>query len=158
MKPQASVSDNAVAPRETSSPPQRNGPGEQAASPAVVAAASLHEGPLPSAAELQRYDQVVPGLAERIVRSWEKETEHRRSLERSWHEAEYRLASRGQSLAAGLSVLILGGSMFLVAQGHGVAGMAVVIAEIAALCGVFIYGRRSQTTGEDAATEPVESS
>lgn len=49
--------------------------------------AASYRGPLPPAGELRRYDETLPGLAERIVASWEGETQHRRSLEREAKKA-----------------------------------------------------------------------
>lgn len=64
-----------------------------------------HIGPLPPADELHRYDDVVRGLAERIVAQWEKETEFRHrtvaaALERDREELHLRSAGikRGQWL------------------------------------------------------------
>ena len=39
------------------------------------------EGPIPSPEVLARYDQIVPGAAERIIIQFEAETGHRRQLE-----------------------------------------------------------------------------
>jgi len=40
-----------------------------------------HIGPLPSGAEFERYDRVLPGTAERLVVLAEKETQHRHQFE-----------------------------------------------------------------------------
>ncbi|WP_441290212.1 DUF2335 domain-containing protein [Sorangium sp. KYC3313] len=42
---------------------------------------SFYDGPLPPPSMLSEYDQVLPGLAERIVKSFEEEGPHRRSLQ-----------------------------------------------------------------------------
>lgn len=41
-----------------------------------------HQGALPAPETLQRYDEVLPGLANRIVTRMEREGEHRHSIER----------------------------------------------------------------------------
>ena len=43
--------------------------------------ARSYQGPLPSPEVLAEFDEVVPGLAERIVVAWETQTAHRQSLE-----------------------------------------------------------------------------
>lgn len=42
-----------------------------------------YSGPLPPPAVLQRYDQVVPGAAERILRMAEGQSKHRQELEKT---------------------------------------------------------------------------
>lgn len=37
---------------------------------------------LPDAEELQRFDQVVPGLAARVADEWQKESAHRRDMDK----------------------------------------------------------------------------
>jgi len=103
--------------------------------------AASYRGPLPPASELLRYDEVLPGLAERIIGSWESETLHRRSLEQQDASVAAKLLLRGQLLAASLATLFFGGSVYLMSTGSGVAGMAVVVAEIVALVAVFVIGR-----------------
>ena len=48
----------------------------------IVETRSEHYGPLPPPSDLQEYDNVVPGAAERIIRMAENQSEHRRELER----------------------------------------------------------------------------
>ena len=43
--------------------------------------ATFHSGPLPSPDVLQKYDQVLPGLAERIMRLTENQHRHRQAIE-----------------------------------------------------------------------------
>jgi uncharacterized membrane protein len=83
----------------------------------------------------------MPGLAERIIRSWESETQHRRSLEQQDASLASKLLLRGQMLAASLATLFFGGSVYLMATGRGLEGMSVVVAEIVALAAVFFVGR-----------------
>ena len=94
------VSDKALAPsgEDAGTPEKSDRSGEF--SPAILEARRYHAGPLPPASELQRYDSVIPGLAERIVVAWESEIQHRRIREQSWDDraqswdtVESRLAS-----------------------------------------------------------------
>lgn len=123
----------------------------------ILEAKASYSGPLPPASELRRYEEVLPGLAERIVGGWEEETRHRRAIEQRAVDEESRLLNRGQWLAAVLSTLFFAGSVYLVAMGHGIEGMAVVLAEIVALSTVFYLGRRSLGTAEERpAPEPTD--
>jgi len=56
-------------------------------------------GPLPPPEILQKYNQVEPGLAERIVSMVEKQSEHRRSLEKKVVFSGERRALLGQIMA-----------------------------------------------------------
>lgn len=49
---------------------------------ARVEAQYFHAGPLPDPQSLQRYDDIVPGAAERIIVLAEKQASHRQKIER----------------------------------------------------------------------------
>ena len=60
---------------------------ENEATPRTEARVSIEQiqsssGPIPDPALLKAYDIVVPGLAERIVNRWEKQSDHRMALEK----------------------------------------------------------------------------
>lgn len=76
------------------------------------------QGPLPPPALLEQYDNIIPGLAKRIIHVAEEESEHRRASERQVisaaieHQREIRQSfRRGQFCAAsiGLAALVLTG-------------------------------------------------
>lgn len=58
-------------------------PNVRARGPAAPSAVSIrhHEGPLPTPEDLQRYEALTPGTAERIIRMAEDESGHRRRIE-----------------------------------------------------------------------------
>lgn len=60
----------------SSNSPQRQ-PSQQ-----VVQHASFYSGIIPKAEELERYEQISPGFANRIISMTEQEGHHRRSLEK----------------------------------------------------------------------------
>lgn len=49
---------------------------------AIYSQTSTYSGPLPAPEDLKRYDEVVAGAAERILRMAEENAEHRRQMER----------------------------------------------------------------------------
>ena len=57
---------------------ERNGPGRNS----LVAVEEAWAGPLPSPADLEAFNTVVPDGAARIFREWEAEADHRRRYER----------------------------------------------------------------------------
>ena len=98
-------------------------------------------GPLPPAAELARYEKVVPGSAARIVKWAEEEGEHRRAMERLVIPSNIRNASRGQMFAFILALAAIAAGTAIVLTGHSATGLAVIIADLATLAGVFVLGR-----------------
>ncbi len=71
----------------------------------LVQAEVFYAGPLPNAAEMERYERTLPGAADRLITMTESETEHRHSMER-W----------GQILAAAVPIFFvtLGAVVFLI--------------------------------------------
>lgn len=109
--------------------------------PALVAAYH-HEGPLPPPEQLAKYDEAVPGLAERIVTMAEDEGRHRRDLE----QRDVRIRARGESLGLIAAVLIClavnGLAAYALTLGASAEAVAMIVAEIAGLAGVFVLGRK----------------
>lgn len=56
----------------------------------------------------------------------------------------------GQRMAFALSLVALVGGVYLILQDKGVSGLSIVIADIAALAGLFYYAKRKQTAGKKA--------
>lgn len=71
---------------------------------AMVQRSISHSGPLPDPDTLQRYEQVLPGLAERIVAMAEKQSDHRQSLERAVILNGIKAEGRGASYAFALGL------------------------------------------------------
>jgi hypothetical protein len=82
-------------------------PGESEERPRgqLVRAEVFYTGPLPNAAEMERYERTLPGAADRIVAMSESEEDHR-----------HRIENRGQVLAAALPIFFvtLGAVVFLI--------------------------------------------
>lgn len=73
---------------------------------------------LPDADELARFDQVVSGLAARIADEWQKESAHRRDMERKMADGQLAGYKRYQVFAFILILGLLAGSVYLFATGH----------------------------------------
>ncbi|MHB8836708.1 MAG: DUF2335 domain-containing protein [Candidatus Methylomirabilia bacterium] len=89
----------------------------------------LRSGPLPPPEDLARYNQVVPGFAERIVVMAESEISHRHSQESRSIDADVAanksvLIERkiGQAMAFVIAMTVIGIGGFLVYSGHPIAG------------------------------------
>jgi uncharacterized membrane protein len=104
----------------------------------------LHLGPLPSPEQLAQYNQVLPGLAERIVAMAEKQSGHRQDIEGRVVRSNIRNATIGQFLAFVLGAGTIGGSIWLVSIGRSLEGVSGVVMAIGSLLWAFVSGKRSQ--------------
>lgn len=117
---------------------------------AIRAAATFieHSGPLPHPAVLERYNQIVPGGAERIFKWVEDQSSHRRHLEKIRVEGGLRNELLGQTLGFIIALLVITGGFLLIWNGKDIGddigGAAAVVAALAGLVGVFIYGKKEQ--------------
>ena len=109
-------------------------------------------GPIPQPETLLEYEQIMPGLAERIVRWTETEAEHRRTLERSL----LRLSWGGLWCAAAMATLSIIGGMVLVWAGRSVAGLIGIVGAVAGLVVVFVTGRRRMPLDTASPPSPAE--
>lgn len=101
-------------------------------------------GPLPPPQILERYDRVVPGGAERIVGWVEKQSAHRQAMEQEKLRGDLQNEKRGQYFALIVTLATIAASTLLILQGKDTSGLVLVITELAALAGVFVYGREAQ--------------
>lgn len=99
-------------------------------------------GPLPDPAELQTYDLLVPGAADRIIGEFEKQSDHRRGLEKVTVEGTERRAGLGQVLAATIVILAVVLGFVAVIMGQPVAGAAIAAAALGSAALVYVIGGR----------------
>ena len=93
---------------------------------------------------LERYNQVFPGCAERIVAMAESQSSHRQHLESTHSQGTQKTERRGQVFGFLLGMTAIVGGIGLIAFDKDAAGLASIIAALVSLAGVFIYGRWSQ--------------
>ncbi|MBI4827473.1 MAG: DUF2335 domain-containing protein [Nitrospinae bacterium] len=101
-------------------------------------------GPLPPPNILQKYNDVMPGLAERIVNSAEKQASHRMDLEKIVIQGEDRRAYLGWGSGTVLALLVVLLGAYLVYVGRNVEGFSTLAATAATFAGVFFYGKHKQ--------------
>jgi len=113
---------------------------------------TLHMGPIPDAELLAKYEDVLPGLAHRIVQMAEREQAHRHAIEQVEVHQPYQLARRGQILAITAIVLVLAFAVFLAAIGSPITAGVLVGIDLLGLVTVFITGQRATSAAESEAT------
>lgn len=124
----------------------------------VQAQVSAFRGPLPPPEILREYDQILPGLAERVVTMAENQSRHRQDVEKSVISTRNRNETLGQIFGFILALVIAGGSIWLIFMGKKIEGLATIIAEIASLAGIFIYARRKQQKELSQKKQAIEES
>jgi uncharacterized membrane protein len=106
-------------------------------------------GPLPPPSILARYDEVVPGAANRILTMAEQQSAHRRDLEHAVVTSNVKLAARGQQLTFVLAMVALVGGFYLVSIDKDAEGIGSIVTAVAGLVGVFLWGRWQERKERD---------
>jgi uncharacterized membrane protein len=91
---------------------------------------------------LAEYEQVLPGLAERIVKMAETQMVHRQGLEAKHLDGESRRANRGQycGLVVALGGFLLSG--WCVIHGQAVTAALIASLDLVSLVSTFLYGTK----------------
>ena len=138
-------------------------PGLVSRPPEVVSLPSVAwSGLLPSPGDLQRYEEILPGAANRILEMLERQQAHQHSRERMALEqavvivdtgrkvvaSDARRASLGIASGLTISLLTIGGSLYLIANGQDWAGLTLAGINLTGLAGVFVYGARNRRAAQ----------
>jgi uncharacterized membrane protein len=109
-------------------------------------------GPIPPPDQLEHYERVQSGLAERIVAMAEKQlviaegqTKHRQDLEKKVIGHNIILSYLGLASGFVLGAGGLGAATWLIYLGKQLGGGAAFVASLATLAGLFFYGKRQQS-------------
>ncbi|HEX6368726.1 MAG TPA: DUF2335 domain-containing protein [Longimicrobium sp.] len=124
---------------------------QRRAFPATLAftTATAFIGPIPPPELLAEYERTLPGLADRLVSIAERESDHRRGLQRR----AMRLSELGLAAGFALAMTALCGGIFLVHEGRQAEGMSSIILAIASL--VLVFLTRGRRPAGDAAPAPA---
>jgi len=106
--------------------------------------ASSFVGPLPPPEALAKYNEALPGAAERIVAMAERQSAHRQDIEKIVIMSNAHVQKVGPYLGFGVAMTAVVGGIYLMGHGHDGYGLAAVITALASLAGVFIYGKTKQ--------------
>jgi len=110
-------------------------------------------GPLPPPDLLKGYNDVFPGCAERIVSMAESQSNHRQELEKAVVNGNVESERRGQWFAFSLSALVIAIGGLLIWNDKSVSGLVLIIGDLVALAGVFVYGRYQAQKEREAQRE-----
>lgn len=130
----------------------------------VSVAASAWEGPLPSPEDLRRYEEILPGAANRILEMAEKQQAHNHNQESASLENERIVLETAKAIVASntsrskwglvsallVALIGIGIGGWLTYLGKGGYGLTFVFAPLVSLVGVFVYQssvRRTERQG-----------
>ena len=104
-------------------------------------------GPLPHPEVLGLYDKVIPGLAQKIVTSFESQYRHRHKMEEQALNGDIEAmrtseahVQRGQWLGFVIIVAVVGAGVWLITQGHDTAGASIVVTGVASIVATYFAG------------------
>lgn len=106
-------------------------------------AMSVYAGPIPPASELKKYEEVLPGSADRILKMAEKQSAHRQGMEERMLDNSIKSERIGQCLGFAVFTLAIIAGFVLILLGKDGIGLLTALGSIAALVGLFIYDRQS---------------
>ena len=114
-------------------------------------------GPVPPPEILQAYNKVMPDGAERILSMAERQSLHRQELEKIIVKGNSRHQAWGISAAFLLSIVTIAVGVFLIYNDKDASGLAIIIADLVALAGVFVYARQTQQKERSEKSQPFRS-
>lgn len=100
--------------------------------------------PLPHPSELEGYERILPGAAERILAMAESQSTHRQGLEKKALSTESRNSLLGIIAALVIGVVALSIAGFCIYTGHDTAGATLGGTTLGSLVGTFVYGTRQR--------------
>ncbi len=117
----------------------RSGEGGEFSTTTVFA--SKYSGPLPPAEQLERYEAILPGAADRIISTMEKETAHRHAKENKIIEGTLRAERLGSVFAFALVIAFLLLAAYGLRNGQPVVATIITGVPIGGIVVIFIKGR-----------------
>lgn len=108
----------------------------------VHGASMTYEGPLPPASEFDRYEQVCPGAADRILSMAEREEAHRHDTEDRIVDSIIRQSKLGQIFAFSIALGSLGTVIFSLVIDKPFGAVAPAILALTSLSAVFIGSKK----------------
>lgn len=107
-------------------------------------AAQHYSGPIPQPTDFEKYEKVLPGSADRILKMAENQSLHRQTLEKSVVYSGVQDSKRGQYFAFLLALVIIIGGFYLIAIDKDVVGVVAIVGSVGTLVTIFLYGRKSE--------------
>ena len=104
----------------------------------------LHAGPIPPPEVMAQYEEVLPGLADRIMAEAERQTAHRQAAEMTVIRNDARQSMFGMAAGVVTVLAALAVAAIFVLQGQPWFGIVALLATITTLAGVFVHGTQAR--------------
>lgn len=101
-----------------------------------------HMGPIPDPMTLQKYEQICPGAADRIISMAEKQSDHRQEIEKKVIKSKTRDSLLGIISGFIIAIVTILCGTFVIYNGYVWSGTFLGSAGLVGLVAVFIYGTR----------------
>jgi uncharacterized membrane protein len=101
-------------------------------------------GPIPPPSLLASYDEVQPGLAERLVKMAETQATHRQGIESRLVDARISTEKAGMFCGVFVAIAVLAAASWFAYLGHPVSAAFLGIGDLTALVTVFVTGQRAK--------------
>jgi uncharacterized membrane protein len=110
----------------------------------LIQASSSFSGPIPPPALLEKYNEIIPNGAERILAMAEKQSAHREYLEKRVVDGNVSNQTRGSYFGFTISLVAILGGVWLIAHGKSTEGLVAIITSLGGLVSVFFYSKYQQ--------------
>lgn len=104
----------------------------------------LYAGPLPHPSMLEKFEQIIPGSADRILKQAEAQTQHRINMESKVVAADIFKSYLGLIFGFIIGLSGIGGGIYLATLGFDVFGPILSGGTLVTIVTAFIYGTRSR--------------
>jgi uncharacterized membrane protein len=115
-----------------------------AAKLSIIEKSIIFSGPLPPAAILKEYNEIIPNGAERIMKMAEKQSDHRIDIEKHAIKEQFKQSGIGQKFGFIISILGLVLASLLAYFGHDIIAGIFGTTTILGLVTVFVIGKKRQ--------------
>lgn len=103
-----------------------------------------YSGPLPPPEVLRRFEEILPGSAERIFSQFEAQSAHRRSLEAKAVASGVFSQHFGSVSGLLIGLLGVGGGIWLTHDGKSLEGLIALFGTLGGLVSTYLYKRNQQ--------------
>lgn len=110
----------------------------------ITASAAHFSGPIPPPEILVKYNEALPGAAERIIAMAENQSQHRQSLEKAVIAANCSTQKTGPIYGFVICMTAILGGVYLIHDGKSAQGLTAIISALSALVLVFVVGKWKQ--------------
>jgi uncharacterized membrane protein len=123
---------------------QNNGAKDARQINSTLQVSAQYSGPIPPPEILNRYNELLPGAADRIIAMAEAQAKHRQTLEQIAIKSGARDSMLGLIFGLTIGLAGISGSVFCIINGYQAGGTILGTGSLASLVGVFVYGSRQR--------------